>query len=216
MPTSQKGRRENAAGCFHEGMDNELRSPCELNPPTARLLDQLGFARIGHAEDGTLTYRRSNEAASYIELRASAGCVPSREEARRPHITIQLCLTREDGILASIILPDLERQLTIEEIESKLPQLIAQLTAAQEMLRDGPLNYKAMMRRTERQIIDLALRVSDRMVTHAAHLLGVKHQTLSTIIRTRHADLTSPRFRNRRRSPDQMGATKDRTKATTS
>ena len=72
------------------------------------------------------------------------------------------------------------------------------MLTGQEVLREGFNMYEAV-HDFEARLIEQALEEAGGSVTKAARLLGLTHQTLGTILNTRHKDLAAKRTPVRRR-----------------
>jgi transcriptional regulator with PAS, ATPase and Fis domain len=66
----------------------------------------------------------------------------------------------------------------------------------------GTATFDQLMRRYEKKLIHQALIDSQGSVTKAAHLLGVSHQRLISLIKRKHSDLLSIRSSVKTRQRD--------------
>ena len=76
-------------------------------------------------------------------------------------------------------------------------------TEGEPTAQPGTATFDELMRRYEKKLIHRALIDSQGSVTKAAHLLGVSHQRLISLIKRKHSDLLSVRssVKTRQREP---------------
>jgi tetratricopeptide (TPR) repeat protein len=96
---------------------------------------------------------------------------------RAIHIDQQMGMLTRAGETALTMVEELDEHLTSDEIQS---------TVLGSALGDGRLLY-------ERNLIKQSLVKAEGSITHAARLLGITHQSLGYMLKTRHKDLISAR-----------------------
>ncbi|HEX8494152.1 MAG TPA: response regulator [Pyrinomonadaceae bacterium] len=159
------------------------------------------LARLGRYQQGQLTLQHAVEVAEQagdLEGAGQAALVLIEELGER---------LNEDDLKATY-----ERAADLLE-KSQHPGILGRLHAcARKTLhllveRPAPKDWKGFslkdeVHRYERRFIERALEDAKRSVTRAAHMLGLKHQTLIALLNNRHSDLLSARkpVTRRRRS----------------
>jgi CheY-like chemotaxis protein/tetratricopeptide (TPR) repeat protein len=161
----------------------------------------MALARLGRHQQGQLTLQHAIEVAQQagdLEGAGQAALVLIEELGER---------LNEDDLKATY-----ERAADLLE-ESQHPGILGRLHAcARKVLhlmveRPAPKEWKGFslkdeVHRYERRFIERALEDAKRSVTRAAHMLGLKHQTLIALLNNRHRDLLPARkpVTRRRRS----------------
>jgi CheY-like chemotaxis protein len=161
----------------------------------------MALARLGRYQQAQVTLQRA------VEVAQQAGDGEGAGEA---------ALTMIEELGAQLSNDDLSGayERAVELLgESQHPGIIARLNKCSQRVLHllvscpapvdwGEFSLKDAVRRYERRFIERALQEAKGSVTRAAHLLGLKHQTLIALMNSRHRDLLHARkpISRRRRS----------------
>jgi two-component system, chemotaxis family, chemotaxis protein CheY len=178
----------------------------QANLAEALVTHGLTLARLGNHDRARALFERSIEIAEVAGAREEAGRarltiieelggrIPTRELASIYRSAIELLKGTQDPATGNRLISCAEKLLDVVE-----------RLAPQDDLPEGNwegFSFKKHVRESETSVIERALRDAGGSVTKAAHFLGFKHhQSLISIISTRHQDLLNARsiVRKRRR-----------------
>jgi CheY-like chemotaxis protein/Flp pilus assembly protein TadD len=178
----------------------------QANLAEALVTHGLTLARLGNHDRARALFERSIEIAEVAGAREEAGRarltiieelggrIPTRELASIYRSAIELLKWTQDPATGNRLISCAEKLLDVVE-----------RLAPQDDLPEGNwegFSFKKHVRESERSVIERALRDAGGSVTKAARFLGFKHhQSLISIISTRHQDLLNARsiVRKRRR-----------------
>lgn len=174
------------------------------------------LARLNRQEEAITTLRQAMEAAetagdsgyagrAALVLLEEAGTALSREQRVDVYLTADrlLCESGKNDSQSLIRLARIARMF-VKELHHTSPECDSSQVGKEikpvnlsEALEGGSL--ADAVRRYERALIEVALKLSDNSVTQAARLLGVSHQNLSLILHSRHQELKTGLKQRKRR-----------------
>jgi tetratricopeptide (TPR) repeat protein len=164
----------------------------------ALTLQGVVWARLRMFEKSAAALRRASEMAEGLGALTSAGqaslTLVEEHGARRmlPASEIYEAYRRADGLLKDTQDPEDIARL-------RACALIVMRRLAGMQPRDQNFSFYGAVHELERKLLAEALEEADGSVTKAARLLGVPHQTVTTLLRTRHKRLLDKRTPARKR-----------------
>lgn len=188
-----------AAGRVFEGLAETFEKGVEA-PPPADALAVRGAARAGPSDfdESVRILRRALEAARDAGARAKAGraalaLIEEHGASRRLSGSEQAELYG----LADELLRETRDADDISRLRACARVVIDRLAGGD--MREGSFSLYDAVQEFEAKLIEQALEQSGGRVTRAARLLGVKYQTLTTLLNARHKGLLLKRRPIRRR-----------------
>lgn len=162
----------------------------------AEALTVQGFvwARLGNYEDSINALRRAVSLAEGAGAGLAALTLIEEHGTRRAISADEL---HELYRLADLLLEDTQNAEVVARLRACARVVIRRLTGVQ--LREKNFTLFSAVHEFEAKCIAQALEESGGSVTHAARLLGIRHQTLTSILETRHKGLSKKRTPVRKR-----------------
>lgn len=166
----------------------------------AEALTVQGFvwARLGNYEDSINALRRAvslAEEAGAVSCAGLAALTLIEEHGTRRAISANEL--HELYLRADLLLEDTQNAEVVARLRACARVVIRRLTGVQ--LREKNFTLFSAVHEFEAKCIAQALEDSGGSVTHAARLLGIRHQTLTSILETRHKGLSKKRTPVRKR-----------------
>jgi tetratricopeptide (TPR) repeat protein len=149
------------------------------------------WARLSVSENSLDSLRRAVDVAEGVGALTSAGLaaitlIEEHGARRLTQLEVYKAYLRADRLLK-----DTQDAEDIARLRTCARVVMRRLAGVR--LHDKNFNFYGAIHEFEAKIIERALEEAEGSVTRAAKLLGVRHQTLSTIIKTRHKRLAGKR-----------------------